>query len=294
MTLPEDPTTYLGSVRRSVGGSQAIALAAWLLSGASSASAGAWLVPAREWRAQLAFLHQDTSERYFLDGQRIPFFFEGRSRASALVVDAARGFGGLDLALQVPIFFFSFDDLADDRSSAGFGDVRITVRARVLDAPIVVTAGATGKMPTGAFDNDAEVVPVGEGQWDYDGFLEVGRSFWPRRAYVTALAGYRARTRNATSNIDPGDEFYWSAEVGHRIGEHLTVRARARGLHGRDATTFGIPTASLRREAVYLSPGVVWDVGDRWGVDVSVPFTLRGRNWPSGSSLSFALFAKFK
>jgi hypothetical protein len=68
------------------------------------------------------------------------------------------------------------------------------------------------KFPTGDFVNDAEVVPVGEGQYDFDFTLEAGHSFWPRPAYVSALAGYRVRRSNEQSGIHPGNEVLWLVE----------------------------------------------------------------------------------
>ena len=48
------------------------------------AEAGAWVLPKGRANIQIALLHQDTTERYFLDGERIPYFFEGRTRTSAV------------------------------------------------------------------------------------------------------------------------------------------------------------------------------------------------------------------
>ena len=159
------------------------------------AEPGAWVLPrGRSW-VQLKLMRQDTTERYFLEGERIPFFFEGRSRTTALFLDYQRGLlEGLDARVQLPLFKLRFDDIADDRTSTGIGDVRAGLRWGVLRDPVVVTIGVEVKFPTGKFENDVEVVPVGEGQFDYDVTLELARSLWPQPGYVTGLIGYRFRT----------------------------------------------------------------------------------------------------
>ena len=50
----------------------------------ATAEAGAWVLPRGRTDVQVAFLHQDTTDRYFLDGDRIPYFFDGRNRYSRL------------------------------------------------------------------------------------------------------------------------------------------------------------------------------------------------------------------
>ena len=68
-----------------------------------------------------------------------------------------------------------FDDIADERRSSGLGDVRLGLRYNVVRDSPVATFDVRVKIPTGTFINDAEVVPVGEGQWDLDLAAEVSR-----------------------------------------------------------------------------------------------------------------------
>lgn len=261
---------------------------------APQALGGAWVLPDGQTRVGFAVFHQQTEERYFLDARRIPYFFEGRNRTQALFVDAGRGLGaGLEVSLQTSVYRLDFDDLASDRRSTGLGDTRLGVRFNAAMEPLVLTLGARVKAPTGDFENDAEIVPVGEGQWDADLSLELGRSLWPRPGYLSAQGGYRFRRANAENGIDPGDEWFWVAEAGHALHRGLGLRLVARGLHGKDATSFGLPLASLRRKAVYVEPALTVKLGPRWDAAVAVPVTVSGRNWPAGPVLSLGVSRTF-
>ena len=258
------------------------------------ADAGAWVLPRGRANVQVAFLHQDTTDRYFLDGDRIPYFFEGRSRTSAVYVDARYGLTNrIEAMLQVPFFRVRFDDLSDDRQSSGLSDVRFGVRYNLLKDSPVVTLDARVKFPTGTFINDAEVVPVGEGQWDLDLAGEVAHSFWPRPFYVNGRAGYRFRGPNEESGIDFGDEVFWLVEGGYAVTARIGLKLVARGLHGQEGTSFGLAIATLKREAVYLEPGLVIRASRSWIVEFAVPFTVAGQNWPAGPVFSLKVTKAF-
>jgi hypothetical protein len=74
-----------------------------LLGHAAPAAPGAWTLPGGERWFRIGFMLQATEERYFLDGRRIPYFFEGRNETEALFVDfrwAPRD--RLELGAQMP------------------------------------------------------------------------------------------------------------------------------------------------------------------------------------------------
>ena len=73
----------------------------------------------------------------------------------------------------------------------------------------------------------------------------------------------------------------------------IGLKVVARGLHGKEGTSFGIPIETLKREAIYVEPGLVIRVNPSWFVEVAVPFTVAGRNWPAGPVFSLKLTAAF-
>jgi hypothetical protein len=239
-------------------------------------------------------MFQSTGERYFIDGNRIPYFFDGHNRTMALFFDLEHGLTDrIEVNAQVPVFDITFNDFADDRSSAGLGDVRVGLRYSVLQGPLVATVGARIKFPTGEFINDAEIVPVGEGQYDFEIRGELAHSFWPNPGYVSGLIGYRIRTKNEEINIDFGDELIWSIEGGYNVTSKIMLKGLFWGLYGFESTSFGLPLSSLRREAVYVEPGVVYAIDRSRGIEFTVPITLRGRNWPAGPVLNIGFYQRF-
>jgi len=260
----------------------------------STAEAGAWVLPRGRTNVQVAFVHQDTTEGYFLDGDRIPYFFEGRSRVWGLYFQGRHGLTDrLEASLVVPYFETRFDDLSDNRRSSGLGDVRAGLRYNVRRRSPVATLEGRVKFPTGDFVNDAEVVPLGDGQWDLDLAGELAHSFWPRPFYISGRAGYRFRSPNEESGIDFGNELFWAVEGGYTVNSRLGLKLVARGLHGAEGVSFGIAIPTLKREAVYVVPGLVIRASPTWIVELSVPFTVSGRNWPAGPVLGLKVTKAF-
>ena len=234
-----------------------------------SALAQGWTLPHGKNWVRVGLMAQFTDERYFIDGRRIPYFFDGHNETVGFFFDWRHGITDrLEIDLQVPYFGISFDDLAAQRSSGGIGDLRLGLRYNIVMNPLVVTVGGTVKFPTGEFDNDAEVIPVGEGQWDYEFQLELARSLWPRPGWISGQIGYRLRTQNPETGIDHGNEIFWSAEAGYEVIRRVALKVRGRGLHGGDTTSFGIAFPSLQRAAVYVEPGMIIEVSEVASVEV--------------------------
>ena len=109
-------------------------------------------------------------------------------------------------------------------------------------------------MPTGDFRNEDGLIPISEGQWDYDFFVLVGRSFWPIPVYGNVDVGYRVRLENEQIFRDPGDEWLFNAEVGYNITRRLLVAANVEMLRVKAGTDFGFKNRSQIKRITYLSP----------------------------------------
>jgi hypothetical protein len=263
-------------------------------SSSATAWAGAWTQPKGKTWFRAGTMFQSTNERYFIDGSRIPYFFEGHNRTVGLFFDFEHGVTErLEVNAHLPFFGIAFNDLADDRQSHGIGDVRAGARYNVLQGPLVATIGGRIKFPTGEFVNDAEIIPVGEGQYDFEVRGELARSFWPRPAYVTGLIGYKFRTKNEKNGIDYGDEIFWSVEGGYHVTSRIMLKAVFWGLYGLETTAFDLPLPSLTRQIAYLEPGILLELAPSRGIEVSVPFTLWGQNWPAGPVVSVGFYQRF-
>lgn len=272
-----------------------LALAALLLG--PSPSHAQWPAGSGDYWVKLSFLHHRTTEQFRSNGERRPFLGDdAESRSSAVFFDALVGVTDrLDLWVQVPYFDLSFDDVAGDRNSTGVGDIRISTRYNLLQlrgGSIPVSARFTVKAPVAELTVDSEVIPVGEGQWDYEAWLESGISLWPHPLYSVVWVGYRWRSLNEETTRDPGDEIALLAEVGGTgwVGG-LGAKIVLHGIFGRAGAIQGVALGpDDRREILYLAPTLLYDFTPSTTLELGARLPLRGRNFPAGAPLQIGLF----
>jgi hypothetical protein len=152
--------------------------------------------------------------------------------------------------------------------------------------PLAVRAGV--KLPVGDFDVDAEVIPLGDGQRDWEVMLELGHSFHPRPVYLMGWAGYRWREANTRSRRDFGDEFFYYAAVGGQLGP-VGYKMAIDGWDGRVGVIEGIRVPTAQRDLIQISPSVLVDTG-KGAFEAGARFTLSGRNLPSGPAFFIGYF----
>lgn len=263
---------------------------AWALPAAAQ-----WVeAPGRGW-AQLALYHHDTRDEFGIDGNKTPIRNGGQAVATSLFITAAVGVvDGLDVWLQAPIHTIDYTDFGGDRRSTGVGDVWAHGRVAPLrwlgsDVPVAVRAGV--KLPIGDFPLNAEVVPLGEGQRDWEVVVEAGRSFFPRSEYVMAWLGYRWREFDADRNRDFGDEVFFLAAVGGTAGP-LGYKVTVEGWDGSTPLLEGVQIESASREMLHVSPTVSYPAGSG-AVEVGVRLPIAGRNLTAGPALILGYFLRF-
>lgn len=278
---------------------------------AAPALGGAWTVPASSFWGKVSYFRQTTGEWYIDSslpmvvqtadgveitqvsaGSRQPYRFGGQYRSKAVF---AEGFYGvtdwLNLGVQIPYFDQVYQDSTrtEAPSDAGFSDLRIYTKLRALQSPAVLTLKLGVKVPTGDFKNEDGLIPVGEGQWDFDLLLQAGRSLWPLPAYANLEAGYRLRMENADVLRDPGDEWLVNAEAGWSPRPRLSLALKLEVLHGKAGRSFGFENPSLKKRIVYLAPTVSWTLFGETAAELALRRTLAGRNFPAGNQLTVGL-----
>jgi len=279
-----------------------------LLAAPVAASAGAWTLPRGELWTKVAFFRQKTDEWYlaspeFRDGgvqetgTRQPYRFGGRYASRAVFAEAVYGVTDrLDVGAQVPFFAQQYrdDTRLDSPSEVGIGDVRVFTKYRISSRPAVVSLKLATKAPVGDFRNEDGIIPVGEGQWDFDIVGQVGRSFWPLPLYANLDLGYRVRLKNEEVDRDPGDEWFFTAEAGVNLGSRLLLVTKLEGLRGEPSTDFGvIENRSQIRRITYLSPTLMIGLWDETAAELGVRYSLNGRNFPAGHQLVVGLSSTF-
>jgi len=223
--------------------SSLLAVSALVLSLTSRAEAGAWTLPKGQNWLKFGFMFQDTNERYFLDGERIPYFFDGRNQTRALFFEYARGLTDRwEVKAQLPFFSISFDDIAADRTSNDVGDLRVESRFNALLDPLVLTFGGEIKFPTGEFVNDAEIVPGGRGS-------TISTSL-PRSA---ARSGPSGATSPGRSAIDGGRRTPRAASTSETSSFGRPRWATGRGPASTPSFSFEGCTARSRRASAFPS-----------------------------------------
>ena len=199
----------------------------------ASPSQAQWVErPGTGW-VQVQAVYHRTNTRFGPEGSIEPLFNEGsRSITTSVFLTTAIGLvPGLDAWAQLPAHRLQFNDVVRDRTSTGLGDPRLFLRASLqafgldLRVPIAVRGGV--KLPVGDFPIDAEVIPLSEGQRDWELLVELGHSFYPAPVYVMGWAGYRWRETNEAIARKPGDEWLAYVAAGGTVRDlHLENRCR--------------------------------------------------------------------
>ncbi|MCY3792461.1 MAG: transporter [Gemmatimonadetes bacterium] len=264
-----------------------------LLGAAADVGAGAWTLQSGQLWGKLTYFQQQTQEwyvgkgRFGAPGTRARYDFDGQYESRAVFFESMYGVTDrLDLGLQVPYFDQSFANaaFAEPRTDTGLSDIRALAKFRLLAQPLVLALKAGVKVPTGEFKNEDGLIPVGEGQWDFDFVGQVGRSFWPLPLYGNIDLGYRVRTRNEQIDRDPGDEWFLNAEMGYQLLRQLMLLGKCEVLRSDPAIDFfgdfEIETGIKR--ITYLTPALLYAIGQRTTIEAAVRFSLNGRNFPAG------------
>jgi hypothetical protein len=262
----------------------------------SSPLAAQWPAGKGKYWTKLSVFHHRTTEQFRSSGEKRPFLAGNAiARSSAIFIDALVGVTDrADLWLQVPYFDLNFDDDVDERHSSGVGDVRLSARYNLFglrSGSVQVAARFTTKIPVVDFPIDAEVIPVGEGQWDHEAWLEVGASFWPIPAYGVVWFGRRWRQINTKTTRDPGDEFALLAELGGTLaGGGFGGKIVLDAIFGSSGSIQGISVTNDEREIMYLQPTINYQITPSFLIEAAARVPLSGQNFPAGPQFMIALF----
>jgi hypothetical protein len=256
---------------------------------------GQWVEPPGKGWVALTLYRQAGTEVFDRRGERNPFANEGELDAISLVGTVALGLlPGVDVWVQAPLHRLRFNDPGGDRESTGIGDVRLHLRAAPLrlagwGLPLAVRGSV--KLPAGRFPEDIEVVPLGDGQRDWEIMVELGGAapdWW--QSYGMLWTGYRWREEHIRRRRDFGNERLALAAAGAQFGS-IGAKLQAEGSWGETPRLEGLPIRSARRSLVQVQATVSGPGGPgRWEAGVRVP--VAGRNLPADPGLVLGYFAQ--
>lgn len=274
------------------------ALAAVLCAVAASPATAQWTQgePGGVW-VKSALFWQRTDEEFGASGERRKEFTGGEANSRAVFTDVILGvLPTVDLWLQIPYLDLTFTSPTESLHTDGFGDARAWLRWQAVtlgrgSTPISLRVGA--KAPLGFAPIDAQLIPIGEGQWDLEVFGEVGHSFWPAPAYAQAWLGYRVRLRDAEALKDPGDEAVFLVEAGGSPTAATLLKATLDGFVGGRWTVEGVRTSTSRKIVTLQVGGAIQPRKPVW-LELDVRLPLAGRDFPAGAQYVVGLFAALR
>jgi len=190
---------------------------------------------------------------------------------------------GVDLWAQMPVHDLDVRSDGGNSASSGVGDLRLALRITPelfgFEAPVGIRFGA--KLPASTFPVDATLLPLTEGQRDWEVSVESGTAFDFLPIYVAGWVGYRFRDFSQVRVYEPGEETFGHLAVGGSIGD-LTLELGADALQGQAPTVQGLTLSDDEaRRLLQFVPTVGYLVGPG-KIEVSGQIPVVGRNLPNG------------
>jgi len=247
------------------------------------------LAPGSGW-IQASVVGQSSGAFFDPNGDRRPYLADGRVRTRSVYFTGSIGvFRGVDVWLQLPVHNLSFADQTGERERVGVGDPRFSVRI----GPELVGVNATAfalragvKLPGTEFPVDRRIIPLSEGQRDWEVSLEAGQGFgsFGTYSYVVGWVGYRWRERNDVIDYKPGDEVFGHLALGTRW-RSFQVEIATELMAGRAAQEFGLKLSTAQRRLVQLQPTIGYSVGPGT-FEFTALIPVAGKNLPTGVGTS--------
>lgn len=251
--------------------------------------------PGHGW-LQVTLYHLDTRNQYDADARSRPYFADGHLVTTSVVATAVVGvLRGVDVWGQLPVHRLVFEEVSGDRRSTGLGDPRFYVRVgpdlfgvRPGALPLGVAFRAGVKLPGQEFPVDNQLIPLTEGQRDWEALVELGKRFESTPFYAMGWAGYRWREENVKRFTKPGNERFAYLAVGGALGS-VSLRIGVQGLWGEEPLIQGYQLPTAQRRMLEFLPIVGHKLGPG-EAQLGTRLPVSGRNLPGGTAVSLGYF----
>jgi hypothetical protein len=265
-----------------------------------TALAGAWTLKQRHLWAKITLMSQATDEEYvavggsgrepnlaqfYEPGDRARYRENGHYDSRAIFLDLFYGLTDrVDLGIQIPYFRQEFENVGfrPANVASGFSDIRAFLKTNLIQQPFVGSFKLGFKAPTGKFESKDGIIPVGEGQWDFDFIAQLGRSFWPLPVYANLDLGYRLRLKNTSISRDPGNEWFFNAEIGYQPINKLLFALKVEGIRGQPARVFNLELPRDKKRITSITPTLLLDLHQNISFETALRISMAGHNFPAG------------
>ncbi|MEX2584076.1 MAG: hypothetical protein WD766_12415 [Gemmatimonadota bacterium] len=235
---------------------------------------------------QATFFHHGADSYYDSSGEARAFGANGHVQTRSLYLTGAVGIvHGADVMAQLPIHDLEFSTTAGSRGRTGIGDPRLYLRVDpqlfgVWGVPIALRGGV--KLVGAEFPVDSQIIPITEGQRDWELMFEAGHAMTALPLYVRGWVGYRWREANEVTSQAPGNERFAYLALGGPAGP-VGWEVAIEGLSGETPRQLGFEVPSGRRTLVQVYPAIAMVAGPGQ-IEFGGRIPLEGSNFPTGAA----------
>ena len=236
---------------------------------------------------QLSAYGQRATQSFNPNGDRQPFLANAEFNTRSVFFTGAVGVRtGLELWAQVPVHNLDVESVGGDSRTSGVGDIRMAARlgSELMGLTLPVSLRLGAKIPGSDFPVDATILPLTEGQRDWEISLESGHRVANRSTYIMGWVGYRWREENKKAAREPGDELFASLGAGGAMGR-LSWQLTGDALLGGVPLAQGFPLPGDKRRLVQLLPTLGVGVGPG-RLEATGQIPIWGQNLPAGVGIS--------
>ncbi len=171
-----------------------------------------------------------------------------------------------------------------------FGDTDIAIKyGLIVNKPIVVSATVLFGLPLG--DNgasNANVLQTGDGEFNQMLRIDASRSFYPKKFYVSAYAGFNNRTKGFS------DEVRFGAEIGLTLKKFIPILkvSTVHSLFNGDAAANQNGIFSNNTEFISPALELNYQITEKVGVSASMATALAARNILASPNFGVGVYLK--
>lgn len=178
----------------------------------------------------------------------------------------------------------------DALNSLGDADMAIKY-GLIVNKPVVVSATVLFGLPLGDNGaNNANALQTGDGEFNQMLRVDASHSFYPKRFYISAYAGFNNRTRGFSDEVRCGAEIGFTLKKFIPIIKVNTAHSLFNGDAGLGITQGGI----FSNNTEYISPTfeLNYQMTEKLGLSASMGTALAARNILASPNFGFGVYWK--